>query len=120
MFFFFFKQKTAYEMRISDWSSDVCSSDLCWPSPAPPERGTGSRRPRCRRPGSVRHRLRATNHLAGLMRMQRINRASVSLPLGGSVAGDRQRLVRGEERSEERRVGKGGGSKCSSRGVPYH
>src|SRR3546814_4400171 len=27
-FFFFFKQKTAYEMRISDWSSDVCSSDL--------------------------------------------------------------------------------------------
>src|SRR3546814_1256125 len=28
MFFFFFKQKTAYEVRISDWSSDVCSSDL--------------------------------------------------------------------------------------------
>src|SRR3546814_6179794 len=27
-FFFFFKQKTAYELRISDWSSDVCSSDL--------------------------------------------------------------------------------------------
>src|SRR3546814_7400270 len=32
--FFFFKQKTAYEMRISDWSSDVCSSDL-------PRRGQG-------------------------------------------------------------------------------
>src|SRR3546814_5031033 len=31
---FFFKQKTAYEMRISDWSSDVCSSDL--PDPAGP------------------------------------------------------------------------------------
>src|SRR3546814_2177227 len=29
--FFFFKQKTAYEMRISDWSSDVCSSDLSAP-----------------------------------------------------------------------------------------
>src|SRR3546814_2310705 len=28
LWFFFFKQKTAYEMRISDWSSDVCSSDL--------------------------------------------------------------------------------------------
>src|SRR3546814_2062721 len=28
--FFFFKQKTAYEMRISDWSSDVCSSDLAF------------------------------------------------------------------------------------------
>src|SRR3546814_123478 len=32
--FFFFKQKTAYEMRISDWSSDVCSSDLCCRSTA--------------------------------------------------------------------------------------
>src|SRR3546814_3093441 len=32
-FFFFFKQKTAYEMRISDWSSDVCSSDLSWRGP---------------------------------------------------------------------------------------
>src|SRR3546814_11638833 len=29
LYFFFFQQKTAYEMRISDWSSDVCSSDLC-------------------------------------------------------------------------------------------
>src|SRR3546814_4810065 len=36
--FFFFKQKTAYEMRISDWSSDVCSSDLLgrWPARNPP------------------------------------------------------------------------------------
>src|SRR3546814_6459935 len=31
--FFFFKQKTAYEMRISDWSSDVCSSDLSGSAP---------------------------------------------------------------------------------------
>src|SRR3546814_6379199 len=31
-FFFFVKQKTAYEMRISDWSSDVCSSDLVRPA----------------------------------------------------------------------------------------
>src|SRR3546814_1331013 len=30
IFVFFFKQKTAYEMRISDWSSDVCSSDLAF------------------------------------------------------------------------------------------
>src|SRR3546814_14832911 len=36
--FFFFKQKTAYEMRISDWSSDVCSSDL------PPARALWQRR----------------------------------------------------------------------------
>src|SRR3546814_2942883 len=33
-FFLFFKQKTAYEMRISDWSSDVCSSDLLHPAVA--------------------------------------------------------------------------------------
>src|SRR3546814_3513744 len=31
--FFFFKQKTAYELRISDWSSDVCSSDLFYRTP---------------------------------------------------------------------------------------
>src|SRR3546814_4058022 len=34
--FFFFKQKTAYEMRISDWSSDVCSSDLLPADRQPP------------------------------------------------------------------------------------
>src|SRR3546814_2741987 len=37
--FFFFKQKTAYEMRISDWSSDVCSSDL--PGVEPTEMSQG-------------------------------------------------------------------------------
>src|SRR3546814_20350618 len=42
--FFFFKQKTAYEMRISDWSSDVCSSDL--------------------RPALLRRQLRALLHAA--------------------------------------------------------
>src|SRR3546814_4478181 len=42
LFLFFFKQKTAYEMRISDWSSDVCSSDL-------PARVRGERRPPPRR-----------------------------------------------------------------------
>src|SRR3546814_3089959 len=35
--FFFFKQKTAYEMRISDWSSDVCSSDLAFRLETPKE-----------------------------------------------------------------------------------
>src|SRR3546814_4956129 len=38
MYFFFFKQKTAYEMRISDWSSDVCSSDLARLSQPLPQR----------------------------------------------------------------------------------
>src|SRR3546814_7946230 len=49
VFFFFFKQKTAYEMRISDWSSDVCSSDLIFlerkgPRVAEPAREHGRRR----------------------------------------------------------------------------
>src|SRR3546814_1761412 len=48
-FFFFFKQKTAYELRISDWSSDVCSSDL--PSPA---HSTDRHRARTRCVGSPR------------------------------------------------------------------
>src|SRR3546814_3683792 len=37
LYCFFFKQKTAYEMRISDWSSDVCSSDLQFPALPGPE-----------------------------------------------------------------------------------
>src|SRR3546814_4227589 len=36
LMFVFFKQKTAYEMRISDWSPDVCSSDLATPARSPP------------------------------------------------------------------------------------
>src|SRR3546814_2422263 len=47
--FFFFKQKTAYEMRISDWSSDVCSSDLqhrrARPVPGPSDHQRDGRRP---------------------------------------------------------------------------
>src|SRR3546814_6262267 len=48
--FFFFKQKTAYDMRISDWSSDVCSSDLypfarSWPMGLP-DRSAGVRKVR--------------------------------------------------------------------------
>src|SRR3546814_8685116 len=38
LWFFFFKQKTAYEMRISDWSSDVCSSDLLFMTNLAPKR----------------------------------------------------------------------------------
>src|SRR3546814_960340 len=51
--FFFFKQKTAYEMRISDWSSDVCSSDL-----APERRPTGA---------PVDRRLLADHHRGRLL-----------------------------------------------------
>src|SRR3546814_360409 len=43
LIFFFFKQKTAYEMRISDWSSDVCSSDLISWLLLPPDYKPGTR-----------------------------------------------------------------------------
>src|SRR3546814_2858608 len=45
--FFFFKQKTAYEMRISDWSSDVCSSDLLESLLCKELRYVGSKYPVC-------------------------------------------------------------------------
>src|SRR3546814_7985892 len=44
LLFFFFKQKTSYELRISDWSSDVCSSDLRTRRPTCAPRRTGSSR----------------------------------------------------------------------------
>src|SRR3546814_8180353 len=47
---FFFKQKTAYEMRISDWSSDVCSSDL---APSLPRSPPASRRSSLPRPPAL-------------------------------------------------------------------
>src|SRR3546814_4713534 len=65
MAFFFFKQKTAYEMRISDWSSDVCSSDLGIPgarahSGAADEPGDLLVRDR---PGAVEDRHPAIKHV---------------------------------------------------------
>src|SRR3546814_2717047 len=96
--FFFFKQKTAYEMRISDWSSDVCSSDLAccafWPGEPLFRRVDerfGSRVGKC----SASHRAQ-------------ICAASITASLHDAV------------RSEERRVGKECVSKCRSRGSPYH
>src|SRR3546814_7540290 len=88
---FFFKQKTAYEMRISDWSSDVCSSDLLLPLLAPLEhlRRDSAREQRGSQGALGRKRC-------GLLRCQH------------------------EVRSEERRVGKECVSTCSSRWSPYH
>src|SRR3546814_517414 len=51
--FFFFKQKTAYEMRISDWSSDVCSSDLIWQHSSRNARREASRTTGCGRAPSA-------------------------------------------------------------------
>src|SRR3546814_1923271 len=62
MFFFFFKQKTAYEMRISDWSSDVCSSDLFRKAGMPASRIQACAHPRI---GTLPVILLATTALAG-------------------------------------------------------
>src|SRR3546814_1990505 len=95
MFFFFFKQKTAYEMRISDWSSDVCSSDLPCPD-APAAAGQG--------PGSAP--TTAEFSVAPLLDEPQTR------PTRASAAKAR--------RSEERRVGKECVSTCRSRWSPYH
>src|SRR3546814_4886721 len=103
MLFFFFKQKTAYEMRISDWSSDVCSSDL---PDVGGDRGRG---------GPVRQRKAA----------QRCGGIGGAGQSAGAATGDAGRggigfLQPGHHRSEERRVGKECVSTCRSRWSPYH
>src|SRR3546814_10624618 len=100
LLFFFFKQKTAYELRISDWSSDVCSSDL----PVPPRSirsNIRSERDRVRQ-GSNRGRRRPKSSLL------RSRSARLSFP--STHAG----------RSEERRVGKACVSTGRSRWSTYH
>src|SRR3546814_8189980 len=103
---FFFKQKTAYEMRISDWSSDVCSSDL------------RVRRAWARAGDDVHHlslrRARIDPANAGTGARRRGGRAVA----GGERVAD---LSPGDlARSEERRVGKECVSTCRSRWSPYH
>src|SRR3546814_7304881 len=94
--FFFFKQKTAYEMRISDWSSDVCSSDL---------RVDVDERDVRRAVLRQHHRRRAAD-AAGRSGDDR------------ALALDIHDLL--SRRSEERRVGKECVSTCRSRWSPYH
>src|SRR3546814_4333480 len=99
--FFFFKQKTAYEMRISDWSSDVCSSDLH--NLYLHGSGPGHASPRTmRRGGPSGLVLRAHRDHGLAVRIQR----------------DRDH-DRPAARSEERRVGKECVSTCRSRWAPY-
>src|SRR3546814_8457124 len=115
-FVFFFKQKTAYEMRISDWSSDVCSSDLLATSgraSAPARTGrtlwaplsaltSWLRPPRCRR---ARHDLDALDpvRLAEPLRNQRgygAEHQDEDAPRGVRVR-RRPRPAAGPRRSEE-------------------
>src|SRR3546814_5298966 len=98
-FFFFFKHKTAYEMRISDWSSDVCSSDLF-------------------------RNIRRTCHgvlLDALKRSPfREDQRRLIIATYFYCAIWTLSAVHRAERSEERRVGKECVSTCRSRWSPYH
>src|SRR3546814_3219121 len=110
--FVFVKQKTAYEMRISDWSSDVCSSDLDG-AVREGDQPVG-RTPRHLRPGR-RPQPEFRPHL-GRQPSQRLNlapREGAPQPLEGAVA-------IAVERSEERRVGKECVRTCRSRWSRYH
>src|SRR3546814_5321758 len=91
---FFFKQKTAYEMRISDWSSDVCSSDLIDLDHAPPAQNAS---------------LTAFYHQTWWRYSKHCEKS-----LGCMEAS------RHCGRSEERRVGKECVSTCRCRWSPYH
>src|SRR3546814_4666484 len=91
---FFFKQKTAYEMRISDWSSDVCSSDLL-------------------------HQLNFDDIVDYLERLG--NRLDPATNAHLQEAFELARITSGlSDRSEERRVGKECVSTCRSRWSPDH
>src|SRR3546814_1605471 len=99
LLFFFFKQKTAYEMRISDWSSDVCSSDLMDDA------------------GLVREIIIAPESVIVQPLRRTIGRARNGARSTGSANDFRGEMV---DRSEERRVGKECVSTCRSRWSTYH
>src|SRR3546814_4479587 len=103
-------------MRISDWSSDVCSSDLilliCWDFDPriklDPAAADARRRVRCRNRGAWEAAATGLEELLGAMELE-------------LDAGQLERLDEASrERSEERRVGKECVSTCRSRWSPYH
>src|SRR3546814_8895228 len=97
LLFFFFKQKTAYEMRISDWSSDVCSSDLGRYGSASSLQEISDRA--CTGAGNGWNARSSTDRRCKVQR--RCSRKAA------------------DRRSEERRVGKECVSTCRSRWSPY-
>src|SRR3546814_8700920 len=96
---FFFKQKTAYEMRISDWSSDVCSSDLFAPPQYQRQSGSDAEPPHTQ----INRKRRKPRWISR-------NKQGV-FPVAKRP---------GHDRSEERRVGKECVSTCRSRWSPSH
>src|SRR3546814_1122229 len=113
VFFFVFKQKTAYEMRISDWSSDVCSSDLFYIERWHPTNLVGLD---TARPGDV---LEYADHFVrGLLHFLEI----IAIKLDGDIAAytcNQFIEAQLDGRSEERRVGKECVSTCRYRWSPY-
>src|SRR3546814_21192926 len=117
--FFFFKQKTAYEMRISDWSSDVCSSDLRklteWRAAAWRVERIGQNSPQaCRKLLIITPVVKKPTFIG-----PKQNAAELCMNTAISNEGEGAlRFIR--KRSEERRVGKECVSTCRSRWSPYH
>src|SRR3546814_12437725 len=131
---FFFKQKAAYDMRISDWSSDVCSSDLA-AGAADPDRlvrrveqrrvQVGARhagQAECVRRSDIGHavldRRRRDEDLPCLRSAAVLREKFDALVFEPGEFFRRPALVAAS--SDERRVGKEWVSTCSSRGSPYH
>src|SRR3546814_14780319 len=107
LFFFFFKQKTAYEMRISDWSSDVCSSDLL-------ARRTGA---------DVMISVGRVQTPTLKLIVDRDREIEAFKAVDHYLPAVTFRHAKGSfsaERSEDRRVGKEGVSRLRSRLSPYH
>src|SRR3546814_17355726 len=122
-FVFFFKQKTAYEMRISDWSSDVCSSDLggrnplrCGGRQCGPEVGrhcadrTVPERSRRTRSRGGRYRQGSPGRAGKRLRRNRVVARESQARDGGGRTGSRaDRKTGGEGKSVVGRVDVGGG-----------
>src|SRR3546814_17594333 len=114
--FFFFKQKTAYEMRISDWSSDVCSSDL----------RTRMTDDRLWLPFVACHYMDTTGDTEVLDTRQPFIEGPELEPgvheayYRPTTADTDASLYEHCARSEERRAGKEGVRTCRSRGSPFH
>src|SRR3546814_4491107 len=102
-FLIFFTQKTAYEMRISDWSSDVCSSDLKAHETFCPS-------------GHLGYGVGTKSLDDGIEGGRDRRHSAKQLE---SVLANSQRLLTMHRRSEERRVGKEGVSTGRSRWAPY-
>src|SRR3546814_12466398 len=112
-FFFFFKQKTAYEMRISDWSSDVCSSDL-------PQIHRQHRQRGARGGGHAGQESGRFVRLLGHVDIGVEAREPERTQHRGEMEHRDAVAIDQRARSEERRVGKECVSKCRSRWSTYH